>query len=187
MSQAYITDRSDNIRSRSETASVAPNALRRHYERTALIDASPEEVFDFVDDHARLSAHMAKSSWMMLGSSMVVDVDEGGGRLVGSHIRMHGTMAGLRLALDEVVTSRERPFRKEWETIGTPRLLVLAWYTMGVHIEPDGNGARVRLFIDYRRPTGPVQNLLSRMFGGVYARWCVGQMLNGVAAHFATP
>jgi hypothetical protein len=154
----------------------ALSPLRRHYGRSVSVAASPEDVFDFIDDHARFAAHMAKSSWMMAGHGMVVDLDAGKGKAVGSHIRMHGSVAGLELALDEVVTARERPFRKEWETVGTPRLILLA---------PEGHGARVSVRLDYRRPSGRVQKLLSRIFGGIYARWCVDQMLNGVTAHFA--
>ena len=116
---------------------------------------------------------------------MLIDVDERKGQAVGSHIRMQGSVMGLPLALDEVVTAHDRPCRKEWETVGTPRLIVLAWYKMGVHIEPDGNQTRLRVFIDYVRPTGPLQHLLSWMLGDLYAKWCVSRMLNGVAAHFA--
>ena len=116
---------------------------------------------------------------------MHVELDDQRGRAVGSHIRMRGSMLGMELSLDEVVTLRERPLRKEWETVGSPRLLILSWYRMGVHLTQEPGGTRTAVFIDYRRPSGIAGRLLSRLFGGLYARWCVRQMLNGVVTRFA--
>jgi len=55
---------------------------------------------------------MTKPSGMMLGGSMSCEVDERGGREVGSVIRMAGTILGLRLAVEEIVTERIPPRRK---------------------------------------------------------------------------
>lgn len=118
---------------------------------------------------------------------MSVEADEANGQAVGSHIRMGGRVLGLRLSLDEVVTRRDPPSDKVWETVGTPRLLVIGAYRMGVHIEPEGGGSRLQVFIDYDLPTGWATYWLGRLFGGVYARWCVRQMLTGASARFAAP
>jgi Polyketide cyclase / dehydrase and lipid transport len=157
---------------------------RRHREATAFIAGSPESVFAFVDDHSRLSSHMSQSSWMMGGGEMRIEVDEWKGQAVGSHIRLAGTAFGLRLFLDEIVTRRDPPTRKEWETVGTPRLLVIGSYAMGVEISADGTGSRLRVFIDYDVPGGPLTHWLGVCFGGLYARWCVKQMIAGAAEHF---
>jgi hypothetical protein len=141
-------------------------------------------VFAFLDDHARLAAHMSKSSWMMAGSHMDVAIDEEGGRVPGSHIRMHGTLLGLRLVLDEVVMEYLRPERKVWQTVGTPRLLVIGHYRMGFEIAANGDSCTLRMFIDYTLPTAWPARWLSRMFGGFYARWCTESMANGAAKHF---
>ena len=116
---------------------------------------------------------------------MSVDAGEGNGQAVGSQIRIDGGVFGLRLFLDEVVTRREPPFHKEWETVGTPRLLVIGAYRMGVHIAAENSGSSLRVFIDYDLPTGWATYWLGRVFGGVYAKWCVRQMLAGASAHFA--
>ena len=50
----------------------------RHNESSALIRASVEELFDQVDDHAWLSSHMNRSSWMMGGGRMQTEVDHDG-------------------------------------------------------------------------------------------------------------
>lgn len=152
----------------------------RHWESSAFINASPEDVFAFVDDHSRFSSHMSESSWMMGGGHMVVELDEANGQAVGSHIRLGGRIFGVSLYLDEVVTRRDPPTNKEWETVGAPRLLVIGAYSMGVQVTPEPGGSRLRVFIDYRLPDGRVTRWLGWLFGRLYARWCVDQMLTGV-------
>lgn len=137
----------------------------------------PERLFAFADDHARFSSHMSRSSWRMGGGKMEVNVDAGRGQVVGSHIRLSGKVFGIPLSLDEVVSLREPPHRKTWETVGTPRLLVVGPYTMGFEIHPEKGGSRLKVFIDYELP-GKSGRWLGRIFGGAYARWCVRQMLN---------
>jgi len=156
----------------------------QHYERSQVVGAGREEVFDFVDDHVQFSAHMGKSSGMMAGGRMDVDMDEKQGRAVGSHIRMRGAILGVEIFLDEVVTVHDRPTRKEWETVGLPHLIVIGSYRMGVHLGSDAGGTLVRVFIDYDLPSGVVTHELGRLFGNVYAKWCVDQMLEGVVQHF---
>ena len=68
-----------------------------HLENSALINASPEDVFAFVDDYARFSSHMNESSWMMGGGRMSVDLDAARGQAEGSHIRLSGRVFGIRL------------------------------------------------------------------------------------------
>jgi hypothetical protein len=155
----------------------------RHRESAVLIDAPPHEVFAFVDDHTRFSSHMSKSSWMMGGGRMSIDVDAAKGQAAGSHIRLSGTVFGIRLSLDEVVTRRRPPTDKVWETVGAPKLLVIGSYTMGVQITPENGASRLRVFIDYDLPTG-WSYWLGFLFGGLYAKWCVHQMLEGTSENF---
>ena len=155
----------------------------RHFEGSAFIDASPENVFAFVDDHSRFSSHMNESSWMMGGGRMSVELDGAKGQAIGSHIRLSGRVFGVALYLDEVVTRRDPPTIKVWETVGALRLLVIGAYSMGVQITPERGGSRLRVFIDYRLPDGPVTYWMGWLFGRLYAKWCVNQMLTGVAKH----
>jgi hypothetical protein len=112
-----------------------------------------------------------------------VSADEGGGQKVGSHIRLDGTAFGLRVFLDEVVTKREPPLEKQWQTVGAHRLLVIGDYTMGLNLEPAGVHSKLRIFIDYDLPRENAW--LGTLFAGLYAKWCVGMMLNDARAHFA--
>lgn len=159
------------------------NTLPYHCEETVLIDAPPEQVFAFVDDHNNLSSHMNQSSMMMAGSKMDTHVDQGHGQQVGSHITMDGKVLGIPLSLDEVVIRRQPPSLKTWETVGHPRLLVMGNYQMGFEITPQGNSSNLKVFIDYQRPAGGGW-LLGFLFGGIYAKWCVRQMTAGVQAAY---
>ena len=155
-----------------------------HYHSVAPVNAPVERVFAYLDDPKSLAAHMGKSSMRMMGMRMVIDVDADGGQLVGSKICMHGSMMGIRLALEEVVTERQAPRSKVWETIGTPHLLVMAHYRMGFELTPKGDSSLVRVFIDYSLPTEAPGSWLGRLLGGVYARWCTKQMAEDAARHF---
>jgi hypothetical protein len=155
----------------------------RHYQQTAGLSAAPSDVFDHLDNHAMLSEHMTKRSWMMGGGKMSVWTDGGGGKRAGSHIRMQGRVLGVALSLDEVVTTHEPPRRKVWETVGNPRLLVIGHYRLGFQIQPQPQGSVLTVFIDYHLPGEHAW--LGRLFGGLYARWCVRQMLRSAVRHFA--
>jgi hypothetical protein len=128
---------------------------------------------------------MSESSWMMGGGRMRVEVDDQKGQAVGSHIRLAGTALGLHLSVDEIVTRREPPALKVWSTVGSPRLLIIGAYTMGLEISTNGRDSRLRVFIDYDLPDSLFTRWLGVCFGGFYARWCVNHMLADTAKHFA--
>ena len=159
-------------------------AYPHHLESVVQVGASPAALFAELDDHDRLVSHMMRSSAMMAGSTMRFGYDEGAGRAVGSKISMSGRMLGLNLSADEVITEREPPFRKSWETVGEPRLLVIGGYHMGFEIAPEAEHSRLRLFIDYE-DSPPPWRWLGRLLGRAYARWCVENMANGAVAAFA--
>ena len=154
-----------------------------HFETMVDVPAAPPELFENVDDHARLAEHMTGSSMMMGGSRMRFSYDEGGGKAVGSKIRMAGSILGVRLGLEEVVVERVPPFRKAWETVGEPRLLAIGGYRMGFEITPQAKGSRLKVFIDWREP-GPPWRWLGRLLGRAYAKWCAESMARGAADVF---
>jgi len=164
------------------TSLVELSPAARHYQESLHIPVPPLQVFAHIDDHARLSAHMGRASWMMAGGRMDTHVDAGQGRAVGSHIRLSGRVLGIRLFLDEVVTVHEPPYRIVWQTVGPLQLLIIGHYRMGVEIVPEGDGSRLRVFIDYDLPTPASTRWLGYLLGGTYARWCVRQMLRSARA-----
>ena len=145
---------------------------------------APAQVFEYLDDPNQLTSHMQRRSAMMLGSRMSVVMDPLSGREVGSVIRMGGRVLGIALALEEVITEREPPFRKAWMTMGTPRLLVISHYRMGFEVRPNGDGCQVRVTIDYQRPERGFTRLLGALFGAWYARWCTRRMVRDAERHF---
>lgn len=160
------------------------NKKLRHYEDSILITANPEAVFKYADDHSNLSSHMNKSSWMMGGGKMEDQVDEGKFQKVGSHLRMRGAVFGIKLFLDEVVMQHKPPFRKEWQTVGDISLIVIDHYKLGFEIVSDKNNSRLTVFIDYELPKSAKTYLLGTLFGELYAKWCVNQMISGTKEHF---
>ncbi len=171
---------------RAETTDQRSSPLAHHDESSALVSASPERVFAHIDDHERLSSHMSQSSWRMGGGRMKTTLDERRGQSVGSHIRVSGRILGLELSLNEVVTEREPPNRKVWETVGSPRLLVIGSYLMGFEVTRRGSGSHLRVFIDYAWPHPWPQRWLGRALGGSYARWCTQSMVSDAVRQFAS-
>lgn len=146
-------------------------------EAAGFIDAPIARVFAALDDHRRLSSHMSERSWRMGWSTMETVVDAQQGKAVGAHILMRGRVLGIPLHLDEVVTAREPPFRKQWETVGIPQLLVIGAYRMGFELTTDRVGSRLRVTIDYDVPPTGASRVLGKVFGRAYARWCTRQMV----------
>jgi len=155
-----------------------------HHRSEVELAADPERLFAHLDEHRRLASHMEKPSLMTAGTSMRIETDDRHGQAVGSAIRMSGRMLGVRLAVEEVVTERQPPLRKAWETVGAPRLLVIGAYRMGFTITQQGRGARLIVFIDYRLPPRGLARGLGRLLGRVYAAWCTRRMASDAAAAF---
>lgn len=136
--------------------------MNRHAESVAMIAAPPAGVFAYLDDPVHLAAHMEKRSWSMAGGRMSLLLDEKRGREPGARMRLAGRVLGLTLSLDEEVIERVPPSHKVWQTVGSPRLLVVGPYRMGFDVKPQGSASRLRVFIDYdppaelaRRPARP--------------------------------
>jgi hypothetical protein len=174
------------ITSTDNAAHTEPISARR-IETRALVAAPVERVFAHLDDHARLSSHMSESSWMLGGGRMTIEFDEDRGRRLGSRIRLAGTVFGIELVVEEVVTLRRPPFSKAWETIGSPTLLVIGAYRMGFELLPQRGVSELRVFVEYELPQGAVGRWLGRLFSGSYAKWCTRRMVEDTVKYFASP
>jgi hypothetical protein len=157
--------------------------MNRHKEASATLAAPPETVFARLDDQTRLAQHMDRPSIMMGAGRMSYEFDAAKGQTIGSHFRMGGKAFGLRLAVEEVVTEREPPRRKVWQTIGTPALVVIGPYEMGFELGSSAGGSQLRVWIDYAPPAGGL-GFWMPWLGAFYARWCVGQMVRDAVLHF---
>lgn len=173
-----------NLYSQVESAMAPEHKYDRHEEETTDVAAEPNAVFDFLDDHANLSSHMAQRSWMMLGTRMDLFMDDGRAKAVGARFGFSGRVLGLPLGVEQIVTGRQRPLMKVWETVGIPRLWVVGAYQMGFEISPSTRGAKLRVFLDYCLPGNGFERLLGKLVGQAYGRWCVGRMVSDAVAHF---
>ena len=164
---------------------IATSVFPLHYESAVTLNVPPEAAFAYLDDFRKLSAHMEKSSAMMMGSKMRITADGLDGRAVGSRVRMDGKMLGMTLSLDEVVTERQPPFKKTWRTVDA-KLVVVGQYQLGFALSPSGDRSLLRVFIDYELPHQGFARWLGKLLGKTYARWCVERMANDAAAHFGS-
>jgi uncharacterized membrane protein len=127
---------------------------------------------------------MSRKSWRHGGGSMSIETDAQGGRAVGSHIWLNGRMLGLSLGVECVVIKRTPNEVKEWETVGTPRLLVIGAYRMSVRIVPHDEVCVVTIAIDYAMPPRAWKRILAAVFGRMHARWRVEQMARDLVTRF---
>lgn len=165
---------------------IAKMDYSHHQESSTTVPASAERVFAHIDEHAALSSHMSQPSWKMGGGKFDLTLDEGAGKSTGSRIRLSGNVFGISIRVDEIVTERTPPFRKTWETVGDPKLLVIGRYRMGVEITPQPTGSLLRVFLDYDLPTGTfLEKWAGYLLGEYYARWCTQQMADDTKAHFS--
>ncbi|MBX3572325.1 MAG: SRPBCC family protein [Mesorhizobium sp.] len=148
------------------------------------VNASPDAVFAFLDDHRNLSAHMEQTSLMMMGSRMEIHLDEGGARSVGSKFGFTGSILGIPLSVEEIVTERDPPRSKAWVTIVEPTLWVIGCYRMGFVLAPESGSSLLTVFIGYDLPRRFGIRWLGWLLGGFYAKWCTNRMANDAARHF---
>lgn len=158
--------------------------LPHHYETSGFVAASPDRLFAHLDDHTQLSSHMSEPSWKMGGGTMELQLDEQKGRAVGSRIRLAGRAFGITLFVEESVTERDPPHRKVWETLGTPKLLVIGGYRLGFEVSLSDGGSMLRVFIEYALPKSVLPRWFGMLLGERYAKWCTHQMLEDARAHF---
>jgi len=156
-----------------------------HYETSGLLNSSIEGAFNYLDDHTKLSGHMNKSSWMMMGSQMLTEFDSAQGKSIGAKIIMRGKMMGVPLFVNEEITERIPQFKKTWETQGPQKLVILDQYKMGFILKPEGKeSTKLTVFIDYCIPTSGFKHLLAVATAKIYAKWCTESMVKDAETHF---
>lgn len=166
---------------------MSDSAYESRFEITRTLAASPEVAFEYLDDPHRLSSHMGKSSWMMMGSKMDLSLDAGKGKKVGSEIILKGKMMGLELFVREKVTERAVSQLKAWETYGPQKMIVIDQYRMGFSLEAAGENTRVSVFIEYNLPKSFWGRVLGQALGDFYARWCTKKMVTDAMRYFSKP
>ena len=116
---------------------------------------------------------------------MLMKVDAGEGKSVGSVISLAGRAFGIELFVEESVAEHSPPHRKTWETFGEPKLLVIGPYRMGFDVSASGKESSIRVFIDYALPKRGFSRFVGWLFGRPYAKWCTRRMMNDTVKHFS--
>ena len=120
---------------------------------------------------------MEKPSRMMAGATMRVEADALRAMALGSLIHIEGRVPGADLLVDDVVTERMPPFRKTWQTLGQPQLLVVGAYRMGFTVTPAAHRARLVVFIDYQLPPRGIGHVSGLLLGRASAMWRTRRMV----------
>jgi hypothetical protein len=111
---------------------------------------------------------------------MEYDLDGQQGQAIGSRIVLRGRALWVEFYVEQVVTEREPPRLKAWETVGQVRLVVVGPYRVEFRIEPASlEGSRLAIDIQCE-PVARCPLWLTRL----YARWCVWRMASDAARHF---
>ena len=149
--------------------------------RTALIGASAERVFAYVDDIRNLARHMSESPSMpMMGSKLTLEIVTTEPTGVGAIYRYSGQMLGLVLDFSEAVTTYVAGREKIWRTIGDPKLLIIRGYEMRVLVGPaTPTTSNLTISIDYELPASGFWRLAGWLLADVYSRWCLKGMVDG--------
>ena len=142
-----------------------------------LIQATPQKVFDQMDDFSKTGMHMGESSMMMMGSRLRLEQLSPNATGVGASYRWHGKIMGLAIDFTETVTAWQPPEHKEWQTIGKAKIIIMSWYRMWFEIMPVEQGTQVKLSISYLPPKNGFFKILSFLFARLYCNWCLNNML----------
>jgi hypothetical protein len=143
-----------------------------------MIQASPDKVFETLDDLGVTGMHMTKSSVMMMGSRLHLEYLTPGHTGLDTKYRWTGKMMGMKMDFTVRVTRWIKDIEKVWETIGETKMIIYSWYRMNLLVSKEGVGTKAELSITYKSPKGAVNKLLSALFAEWYCRWCLTNMLN---------
>jgi hypothetical protein len=142
------------------------------------INASPERVFETLDDLGVTGMHMTQSSAMMMGSKLHLHYLTENRKGLGSKYRWTGKMMGMNMDFTVEVTKWIKGIEKVWETIGEAKMIIYSWYRMNLLISRNGNKTLTELSITYRKPRSWFAKLISFLFADWYCKWCLNNILN---------
>jgi hypothetical protein len=140
--------------------------------------ASPEAVFDCLDDLGVTGMHMAKSSMPMMGGKMELKFLTSHQSGLYTRYRWTGKVLWWVLDFTVEVTKWIKDKEKTWETIGPAQIILYSGFQMNLKIETNSVETIANLSISYEKPKGVFNKVLCFLLGSFYARWCLKNMLN---------
>lgn len=153
----------------------------RMIEKIIVINAKPQEVFDFMDDINNTGMHMTENNPQMIGSKLNLEWLTEHKTGLNTKYKWTGKVIGMKMKFTVIVTQWESGKSKTWETIGKTKMIVISWYRMYLELNENDDGTTtVKLGILYTKS----KNLLGLLLGKRYSIWCVKSMLNDAQKHF---
>ena len=143
-----------------------------------MIRASPDRVFSYMDNIGNTGMHMMKSSLPMMGSKLELQQLSPNSTGANAKFRWFGKMIGFTMDFTVVVTKWIEGKEKEWETVGSARMIILAWYRMHLFLTPISESTNVELSIEYEKPKNMFFGFIAFFLAPIYAKWCLGNMLS---------
>ena len=143
-----------------------------------IINASPEKVFEILDDLGVTGMHMTQSSAMMMGSKLHLQYLTNNHNGLGSKYRWTGKMMGMNMDFTVEVTKWVKGIEKVWQTIGEADMIIYSWYRMNLLVTGNNNKTLAELSITYTKPKGLLARIVSFFLAGWYCKWCLNNMLN---------
>ena len=140
--------------------------------------ASPEVVFDCLDDLGVTGMHMTKSSMPMMGGQIHLEFLTTHKTGLHTKYRWTGKALWRILYFTVEVTKWIKDKEKTWETIGRAQIIIYSWFQMNLKIETNSAETIAHLSISYEKPKGILNQILCFLVGSFYARWCLKNMLN---------
>jgi hypothetical protein len=151
-------------------------------QKTMTYRATPEAVFDHLDDLSVTGMHMTKSSMPMMGGKMNLEFISPNKKGLNTKYRWTGKVLWMNLDFTVAVTKWVKGIEKSWKTIGPTKMIICSWFRMDLQIEPNGPETTAHLSITYEKPKGFFNVILSFLLANWYCRWCLNNMLNDTAS-----
>jgi hypothetical protein len=146
--------------------------------RIETYNASPQKVFDHLDDLGVTGMHMTQSSGMMMGSKLHLEYLTTNHTGLRSKYRWTGTMMGMKMDFTVEVTNWIEGVEKTWETIGPAKMIIYSWYRMHLLVTTKENKTNAELSITYEKPNGWFARIISFLVADWYCNWCLKNMLS---------
>src|SRR6266542_7123657 len=150
------------------------------------IKASPEKVFETLDDLGVTGMHMTQSSAMMMGSKLHLQFLTDNHNGLGSKYKWTGKMMGMKMDFTVEVTKWISGVEKIWETIGEAKMIIYSWYRMKLLLSEADGKTFGELSIAYEKPKSFFAKIISFLFADWYCNWCLQNMLNDTKKRLAT-
>ena len=140
--------------------------------------ATPEKVFQCIDDLGVTGMHMTKSSMPMMGGKLDLNFLTANHTGLGSKYQWTGKVVGMTMDFTVKVTKWVKDKEKIWETIGDPKMIIYSWFRMNLEISTSLDDTQAELSITYEKPKGWLNRFLSFFLADWYCRWCLKNMLD---------